>query len=205
MVEGGSSSDYRHVKTMLYDRPDLMHHILSVTADSVTAYLNAQVESGARALMIFDSWGGSLSRGVPRVFARLHAAHRCRADSREGRRAHSGHRIYQGRRFVAGALPVAAATRSVSTGRSTWAKRVVVSAMKLRCKAISTGIVRLARGGGCRGQESARLRRRQYRSRFQHGARHFPIHPAGKCECAGRLRYMPIAAPCASKKLLHSS
>jgi uroporphyrinogen decarboxylase len=69
MVEGGSSSDYRHVKTMLYDRPDLMHHILSVTADSVTAYLNAQVESGAQALMIFDSWGGSLSHAAYHEFS----------------------------------------------------------------------------------------------------------------------------------------
>ena len=61
MIEGASSSDYRHVKTMLYDRPDLMHRILSVTADAVIAYLNAQIESGAQAVMIFDSWGGGLS------------------------------------------------------------------------------------------------------------------------------------------------
>ena len=69
MVEGGSSSDYRHVKTMLYDRPDLMHHILSVTADAVTAYLNAHIESGAQALMIFDSWGGSLSHAAYHEFS----------------------------------------------------------------------------------------------------------------------------------------
>ena len=69
MVEGGSSSDYRHVKTLRYDRPDLMHHILSVTADAVTAYLNAQVESGAQALMIFDSWGGSLSHAAYHEFS----------------------------------------------------------------------------------------------------------------------------------------
>lgn len=61
MIEGASSSDYRHVKTMLYDRPDLMHRILSVTADAVISYLNAQIESGAQAVMIFDSWGGGLS------------------------------------------------------------------------------------------------------------------------------------------------
>ena len=69
MVEGGSSDDYRRVKTMLYDRPDLMHHILSVTADSVTAYLNAQIESGAQAVMIFDSWGGGLSAAAYREFS----------------------------------------------------------------------------------------------------------------------------------------
>ncbi|WP_153114870.1 uroporphyrinogen decarboxylase [Rhodocyclus tenuis] len=69
MVEGGSSDDYRNVKTMIYDRPDLMHHILSVTADSVTSYLNAQIESGAQAVMIFDSWGGGLSAAAYQEFS----------------------------------------------------------------------------------------------------------------------------------------
>ncbi|MBW7901915.1 MAG: uroporphyrinogen decarboxylase [Rhodocyclaceae bacterium] len=69
MVEGGSSDDYRKVKTMLYDRPDLMHRILSVTADAVVAYLNAQIDSGAQAVMIFDSWGGALSAAAYREFS----------------------------------------------------------------------------------------------------------------------------------------
>ena len=69
MVEGGSSSDYRRIKTMLYERPDLLHHILSVTADAVTAYLNAQIESGAQAVMIFDSWGGALSTAAYQEFS----------------------------------------------------------------------------------------------------------------------------------------
>ena len=69
MVEGASSTDYRRIKGMLYDRPDLLHHILSVTADAVTAYLNAQIESGAQAVMIFDSWGGSLSPAAYREFS----------------------------------------------------------------------------------------------------------------------------------------
>ena len=69
MVEGASSNDFRHVKAMLYDRPDLMHRILSVTADAVTAYLNAQIEAGAQAVMIFDSWGGNLSAAAYREFS----------------------------------------------------------------------------------------------------------------------------------------
>jgi uroporphyrinogen decarboxylase len=69
MVEGGGSKDFRHVKAMLYDRPDLMHHILTVTADAVTAYLNAQIDSGAQAAMIFDTWGGALSAGAYREFS----------------------------------------------------------------------------------------------------------------------------------------
>jgi len=69
MVEGQSSSDYRKIKTMVYSRPDLMHHILSVTADAVVAYLNAQIEAGAQAVMVFDSWGGVLSEAAYEEFS----------------------------------------------------------------------------------------------------------------------------------------
>jgi len=61
MVEGGGSDDFRLVKTMLYARPDLLHRILDVNARAVAAYLNAQIEAGAQAVMIFDTWGGVLS------------------------------------------------------------------------------------------------------------------------------------------------
>ena len=61
MVEGAGSDDYRLVKTMLYQRPDLMHRMLAINADSVAAYLNAQIDAGAQAVMIFDSWGGVLA------------------------------------------------------------------------------------------------------------------------------------------------
>ena len=61
MVEGAGSDDYRLVKTMLYQRPDLMHKMLAINADAVASYLNAQIEAGAQAVMIFDSWGGVLS------------------------------------------------------------------------------------------------------------------------------------------------
>lgn len=61
MIEGASSKDFRRAKTMLYDQPELMHQLLSTLADSVTAYLNAQIEAGAQAVQIFDTWGGALS------------------------------------------------------------------------------------------------------------------------------------------------
>ncbi|WP_136254797.1 MULTISPECIES: uroporphyrinogen decarboxylase [Halomonadaceae] len=61
MVEGSSSKDFRHVKTMLYDTPDTMHQLLDVLARSVTDYLNAQIRAGAQVVQIFDTWGGSLS------------------------------------------------------------------------------------------------------------------------------------------------
>jgi uroporphyrinogen decarboxylase len=69
MVEGGGSDDYRTIKTMLYNRPDLMRHILKTNADAVAAYLNAQIEAGAQAVMIFDSWGGALADGAYQEFS----------------------------------------------------------------------------------------------------------------------------------------
>src|SRR5690606_34256146 len=48
MVEGGSSKDFRHVKSMLYSTPDVMHQLLNVLAQAVTEYLNAQIRAGAQ-------------------------------------------------------------------------------------------------------------------------------------------------------------
>ncbi len=69
MVEGGSSKDYRHVKGMMYDDPATLHRLLHTLAQSVTAYLNAQIEAGAQAVMVFDTWGGVLSPDCYREFS----------------------------------------------------------------------------------------------------------------------------------------
>jgi uroporphyrinogen decarboxylase len=69
MVEGGGSDDHRTVKAMAYQRPDLMHRILEVNAQAVTAYLNAQIDAGAQAVMIFDTWGGALSAAAYKSFS----------------------------------------------------------------------------------------------------------------------------------------
>ena len=69
MVEGAGSDDFRTVKSMLYARPDLMHRILDINAQAVAAYLNAQIEAGAQAVMIFDTWGGALADGIFQRFS----------------------------------------------------------------------------------------------------------------------------------------
>ncbi|ALM50948.1 uroporphyrinogen decarboxylase [Halomonas huangheensis] len=69
MVEGGSSKDFRHVKSMLYGAPDTMHQLLDKLAHSVTDYLNAQIRAGAQAVQIFDTWGGTLSTPAYREFS----------------------------------------------------------------------------------------------------------------------------------------
>jgi len=61
MVEGQGGTDFLTIKKMAYSRPDLLHHILKTTTEAVTQYLFAQIEAGADAIMIFDSWGGALS------------------------------------------------------------------------------------------------------------------------------------------------
>jgi uroporphyrinogen decarboxylase len=61
MIEGGASEDFRTVKRLLYARPDLAHRLLAVNARAVADYLNAQIEAGAQAVMIFDTWGGTLA------------------------------------------------------------------------------------------------------------------------------------------------
>ena len=74
MVEGAGSDDYRLVKTMLYSRPDLMHRVLQINADAVALYLNTQIEAGAQAVMIFDSWGGVLADGAFQSFSLAYTA-----------------------------------------------------------------------------------------------------------------------------------
>jgi len=89
MVEGGASVDFRIIKSMLYNEPALLHKILDLNARSVTDYLNAQIESGAQAVMIFDTWGGSLSHAAYSEFS-LAYMHRIIS---ELRREYDGTRI----------------------------------------------------------------------------------------------------------------
>jgi uroporphyrinogen decarboxylase len=89
MVEGGGSDDYRLVKTMLYARPDLLHRMLAINADAVAAYLNAQIDAGAQAVMVFDSWGGVLADGAFQSFSLAYTQRVLRQLKRE----HDGQRI----------------------------------------------------------------------------------------------------------------
>ncbi|HXD51143.1 MAG TPA: uroporphyrinogen decarboxylase [Burkholderiales bacterium] len=69
MIEGRGSSDFATVKKMLYERPDLLHRILEINTQAVIAYLNAQIEAGAQAVMLFDTWGGMLSHAAYQEFS----------------------------------------------------------------------------------------------------------------------------------------
>lgn len=69
MVEGKGKTDFLTIKKMAYARPDLLHHILQTNAQTVIQYLNAQIDAGAQAVMIFDSWGGALSHQAYKTFS----------------------------------------------------------------------------------------------------------------------------------------
>jgi uroporphyrinogen decarboxylase len=88
MVEGAGSDDYRLIKTMLYARPDLLHRVLAINAEAVALYLNTQIDAGAQAVMIFDSWGGVLADRAFQAFSLSYTGQVLRALKREadGRR-----------------------------------------------------------------------------------------------------------------------
>ncbi len=69
MVEGGSSKDFRRVKTLAFDQPEAMHLLLDKLAQAVTGYLNGQIRAGAQAIQIFDTWGGVLSTPAYQEFS----------------------------------------------------------------------------------------------------------------------------------------
>ncbi|MGH8631090.1 MAG: uroporphyrinogen decarboxylase [Burkholderiales bacterium] len=69
MIEGRGGTEFLNVKRMLYARPQLLHAILDTNAGAVTAYLNAQIEAGVHAVMLFDTWGGVLSQAAFREFS----------------------------------------------------------------------------------------------------------------------------------------
>lgn len=61
MIDGGGSKHFIKTKQLIYNRPDLMHHLLKVLSDALIDYLTAQVKAGAQILQIFDTWGGILT------------------------------------------------------------------------------------------------------------------------------------------------
>jgi uroporphyrinogen decarboxylase len=78
MIEGGSSKNFAKVKALMYNDPALMHQLLDKLAQSVAAYLNAQIAAGAQAVMLFDTWGGMLSGDDYKEFS-LHYAQQVRS------------------------------------------------------------------------------------------------------------------------------
>jgi len=69
MVEGSGTKEFAKIKGMMFDAPKTLHQLLEKLADSVISYLNAQIDAGAQAVMIFDTWGGVLTPRDYREFS----------------------------------------------------------------------------------------------------------------------------------------
>jgi uroporphyrinogen decarboxylase len=72
VVEGGASRDFLHTKRLMYEAPAAWHRLMEILADATAAYLNGQIDAGAQAVQLFDSWVGALAPDDYRVYALPH-------------------------------------------------------------------------------------------------------------------------------------
>jgi len=72
LIEGGGSKNYVHTKRLMYDDAGAWHAMMSLIARALAKYLNAQIEAGAQAVQLFDSWVGCLSPDDYREFVLPH-------------------------------------------------------------------------------------------------------------------------------------
>lgn len=68
MIEGGPSKNYSKTKALMYREPDTWFALMEKLSDMVISYVEAQVDAGAKAIQIFDSWVGALSAHDYRIF-----------------------------------------------------------------------------------------------------------------------------------------
>jgi uroporphyrinogen decarboxylase len=75
MVEGGGSRDFAATRSMAFAQPELFDRLIALLVEATVGYLAAQIEAGAEAVMLFDTWAGILSPGQFRryVIAPTHA------------------------------------------------------------------------------------------------------------------------------------
>ena len=203
MVEGGGSDDYRLVKTLMYSRPDLMQRILDINAQAVAAYLNAQIEAGAQAVMIFDSWGGVLADGAFQRFS----LHYTRQVVQQLQRERDGRRV-PCIVFTKGGGPwlqqiagvgadVVGLDWTVNLGA---ARTAVGDQRRVAGQSGPERAVRPARRGACAGHHHARQLRRAAACRRSLGRPclqprpwHQPAHAARACRGPGRRGAQPLA------------
>lgn len=74
LIEGGPSRDYARTKALMRTAPDLWHDLLGRLAEVALTFLRTQVEAGASAIQLFDSWAGALSAADYQRFALPHSA-----------------------------------------------------------------------------------------------------------------------------------
>ena len=88
MIDGRGGNGFPRTREMLYTRPDLLLRILEINAQAVAAYLGAQIDAGAQAVMLFDTWGGLLTPSAYETFSLEYSRrviHALRGDGTETR------------------------------------------------------------------------------------------------------------------------
>jgi uroporphyrinogen decarboxylase len=73
-IEGGPSTSYAKTKSFMYSQPAAWHALCDRFATVMADYLRAQIEAGAQAVQVFDSWAGQLSRADYCEFAQPHTS-----------------------------------------------------------------------------------------------------------------------------------
>lgn len=73
MIEGGGSKNYVHTKQLMYNNSGAWHALMSLISRALVKYLNAQIDAGAQAVQLFDSWVGSLGPDDYREFVLPHS------------------------------------------------------------------------------------------------------------------------------------
>ncbi len=74
LVEGGPSRNHARTKALMYSQPDLWHDLLARLGEIASAYLRVQIDAGASAVQLFDSWVGALSLDDYRRYVLPHSA-----------------------------------------------------------------------------------------------------------------------------------
>jgi uroporphyrinogen decarboxylase len=72
LVEGGASRDFLWTKRLMYGTPAAWHRLMEVLAEATATYLNGQIDAGAQAVQLFDSWVGALAPDDYRDFVLPH-------------------------------------------------------------------------------------------------------------------------------------
>jgi uroporphyrinogen decarboxylase len=73
VVEGGASRDFLWTKRLMYEAPAAWHRLLEILADATATYLNGQIDAGAQAVQLFDSWVGALAPDDYRAYVLPHS------------------------------------------------------------------------------------------------------------------------------------
>jgi len=71
-IEGGPSTNYARTKAFMYSQPRAWHRLCERFGSMIADYMLAQVDAGAQAIQIFDSWAGALNGSDYREFAQPH-------------------------------------------------------------------------------------------------------------------------------------